>query len=254
MLEITGLSFRYKKSAPPVLDGLSAGIGDGGITVLLGKNGSGKTTLFKILTGSLKPQSGTVLFDGEDLLGMPPSKRAARVAYVPQETVYGDMTVCDTVLSARASYVGVRPSKRDRDAVCRALERMNLLSLSGRRMTELSGGERQKAAIARALAQEARLIVFDEPTGNLDIANEWLTAREMKRLSREAGVSILTSIHDPQLALALGDRFLILKNGKADAYGCADDLTGEVLSDCFDTPVRIVEYEGHKIIVKGEPL
>ena len=172
MLEIERLRFRYSRHGPMVLDGVDLELNDGEIGILLGKNGSGKTTLFQTILGIRKPESGLIRFDGEDLLKMNRWERARRIAYVPQSIQFGALSVFDTVLMGRISYFGYKAGKEDEEVVWQILRDMRLADYAARNVEQLSGGERQKIAIARALAQEPRLLVFDEPTGNLDIANE----------------------------------------------------------------------------------
>ena len=251
MLEISDLRFRYSARAPLVLDGVDLTLRDGEIGVVLGKNGSGKTTLFKTILGIVKPQGGSIRFDGEDLPGMSRRRRARCVAYVPQSIHFGALSVFDTVLMGRVSYFGYKAGREDEEAVERILRDMQLEDLAARNVGELSGGERQKIAIARALAQEPRLLVFDEPTGNLDIANEQLILSEARRLAREKGIGILTSLHDFNQALELGDRFFFMKDGRIRFSGGAETVTEDTIRECFDAAVRVVEIEGRKIIING---
>ena len=251
MLTIHDLRFRYSRRGAPVLDGVDLELKDGEIGILLGKNGSGKTTLFKNILGIQKPESGSIRFDGEDLLKMNRRERARRVAYVPQSIHFGALSVFDTVLMGRISYFGYKAGKEDEEAVRRILRDMQLEDFAARNVEQLSGGERQKIAIARALAQEPRLLIFDEPTGNLDIANEQLILAEARRVAREKGIGILTSLHDFNQALELGDRFFFMKDGRIRVSGGREVVTEDVIEEVFDAKVRMFEAEGRKIIING---
>ena len=251
MLTIDALTFGYGKRAPPVLTGASLSLGAGEIGILLGKNGSGKTTLFKCLLGILKPEGGRICLDGTDLATLSPAERARLVAYVPQDIRFGALTVFDSVLMGRISYFGLRATESDYAAVEKILADMRLSDYTARCVEELSGGERQKVAIARAMAQEPRLLVLDEPTGNLDIANEALLIEEARRLAHERGIAILSSLHDLNQALSLGDRFYFLKNGAIAHSGGRDAVTEEAIRDTFDANVKILEIEGQRIIIGG---
>ena len=241
MLTINDLHFRYGKRSPIVLDGVDLTLRDGEIGVVLGKNGSGKTTLFKTILGIQKPESGSIRFDGEDLLKMKRQERARRIAYVPQSIHFGALSVFDTVLMGRVSYFGFKAGREDEEAVWQILRDMRLEDFAARNVEQLSGGERQKIAIARALAQEPRMLVFDEPTGNLDIANEQLIVEEARRVAREKSIGILTSLHDFNQALELGDRFFFMKDGKVLHAGGAEIVTAEVIREVFDAEVRVLE-------------
>ncbi|MBQ6465475.1 MAG: ABC transporter ATP-binding protein [Oscillospiraceae bacterium] len=251
MLTINDLHFRYGKRSPIVLDGVDLTLRDGEIGVVLGKNGSGKTTLFKTILGIQKPESGSIRFDGEDLLKMKRQERARRIAYVPQSIHFGALSVFDTVLMGRVSYFGFKAGREDEEAVWQILRDMRLEDFAARNVEQLSGGERQKIAIARALAQEPRMLVFDEPTGNLDIANEQLIVEEARRVAREKSIGILTSLHDFNQALELGDRFFFMKDGKVLHAGGAEIVTAEVIREVFDAEVRVLEIEDKKIIING---
>ena len=251
MLRIENLSFRYGKRSPFVLNGINLALEAGEIGILLGKNGSGKTTLMKNILGALSPSEGSIHLQGMDLQKMSQRERARLIAYVPQDLHFGALTVFDSVLMGRISYFGARASSTDYEATEKILAEMHLESLAMRNVEQLSGGERQKVAIARAMAQEPKLLVFDEPTGNLDVANEVLILKEAKRLAREKNVAILSSLHDLNQALSFGDRFFFLKNGVIDCQGNEDVVTPNAIKSTFDVDVKIVEIENQKIILGG---
>ena len=251
MLKVDNLHFRYSKHGNPVLNGASLQLKQGEIGILLGKNGSGKTTLFKNILGIEKPESGSMQFDGENLLKMNRRERARRIAYVPQDIHFGALSVFDSILMGRVSYFGLKAGLDDYLAVEKIIGDMGLQSFAHRNVDELSGGERQKIAIARAMAQEPKLMVFDEPTGNLDIANEQLIIQEAKKLARQKNISILSSLHDLNQALYFGDKFFFLKNGVVKYAGGKEIVTETVIRDIFDIDVRIVEIDNQKVILGG---
>ena len=210
-----------------------------------------KTTLFKNILGIEKPRGGNIFFGGDDLRKMNRRERARRIAYVPQHIHFGDLTVFDSVLMGRVSYFGMKAGQEDYEAVEKILRDMQLLEFANRSAEALSGGEKQKIAIARAMAQNPRLMVFDEPTGNLDIANEQLIIEEAKKLAKEKGISILSSLHDLNQALNFGDRFFFMKDGIVKYAGGREIFTPEILKDTFDVDVRIREIDGQTVVLQG---
>ena len=251
MLKVENLNFRYSKFSRPVLNGAFLELNPGEVGILLGKNGSGKTTLFKNILGIHKPNGGKILFDGEDLLKMSRKERARRIAYVPQDIHFGALTVFDSIMLGRISYFGLKSGDDDYKAVEKILMDMHLEEFAFRMVDELSGGERQKIAIARAMAQEPQLMVFDEPTGNLDIANEQLIMGEARKLAKEKNIAILSSVHDLNQALTFGDKFFFLKNGVVKYAGGREIITSEVIKDTFDIDVRLREIDGQTVVLPG---
>lgn len=250
MLKIHDLTFQYGRFGKPVLKGLSLTLNRGEIGILLGKNGSGKTTLFKNILGIHKPTGGTIEFEGKNLLHLPGTERAKCIGYVPQEIQFGNLSVFDSVLLGRIAYFHYRAGKEDYEATAGILKDMGLTEFAHRSVEKLSGGERQKVAIARAMAQNPKLMIFDEPTGNLDIANEQLIVEEAKRLAREKNIGILCSLHDLNQAIKFGDKFFFLKDGVIKYGGGKECITEKVIRDIFDIDVRMVNVEGETLIVR----
>lgn len=245
MLEAEALAFGY--GARVVGRGVSLALAAGETLAVLGGNGSGKTTLFRTLLGLLPPLAGVVRIDGADVLDLGPAARARRLAYVPQYQSTGfAFTVYEAVLMGRAANVGWfdQPGARDRAAAAEALDRVGIARLAHRPLTAISGGERQLALIARALAQGAGILVLDEPTANLDYGNKLRVLAELERLRAE-GCTILFSTHEPDHALAHADRALLLADGAPLAFApTAEALTGATLSALYGVEVRVTEVDG----------
>jgi len=224
--------------------GLDLTLESGEVLCVLGPNGAGKTTLFRTLLGLLPALAGRVTAGGQDLHSLPRAQIAREVAYVPQASAsYFDFSLAEMVEMGRTAHLGTfaRPGKRDRDLARAALDRMGIAALADRPVSGVSGGERQLALIARALATEARSIVMDEPTANLDFGNQSRVLGEIARL-KASGIAVLLCTHDPDHALQVADRALLLQKGQPLALGPASAvLTGEMLSALYGLDVVVAE-------------
>ena len=253
MITLSHVTFSYTKNGDHVLKDLSFALQQGQIGVVVGPNGAGKSTLLKSVVGLLRPNDGEIRIEEIPLSEIKAGERAKKIAYVPQSISFAPATVYDTVMLGRLPYFGFVPSKEDAKIVDEVLEEMGLSSLKERNVLELSGGEKQKVAIARALAQQTDIIVFDEPTSNLDIANETQIVEAVSKLAKEKGKTILLSIHDLNLAYSLGDHFLFLKEGKSIAEGDATVFTEETVEQTFGIKAKkIATEEGTYIIYGGK--
>ncbi len=203
---------------------ISLQVASGEVLCLLGPNGSGKTTLFKTLLGLIRPQGGEVCIGGKPLGQLSRPELARSVAYVPQaHSAQFPYTVLDMVVMGRTAHLGLfaAPNTGDCDKALEALTRLGIRDLANSEYTRISGGQRQLALIARALAQAAPTIVMDEPTASLDFGNQVLVLKEVARLASE-GLGIVLSTHDPDHAFAIADRVALLSDGKLIASGAPE--------------------------------
>ncbi|WP_205028098.1 ABC transporter ATP-binding protein [Oleisolibacter albus] len=240
MLETLDLAYGYPGRT--LGSGITLSLEPGEVLCLLGPNGSGKTTLFKTLLGLLPPLGGQVRLGGADLAGLPRRAVARRIAFLPQShTVHFPYRVRDVVLMGRAAQIGLfaTPAAADRAAADAALESVGIAHLAGRSYAEVSGGERQLALVARALAQGAPVLVMDEPTASLDFGNQVRVLQRVRQL-RDAGHSIVLSTHDPAQAHALADRVALLRPGGLAALGPpARVATAQALAALYGVPVAV---------------
>lgn len=251
-LRLQRVCFRYGSGQPPVLNDLSVAFPSGAVTGLLGPNGGGKTTLLHILVGLLTPQSGTLEVAGRSASCYTRREWGQLVGLVPQyEHIPFDVSVLDYVLFGRAPHLGPldQPGARDEAVARAALESAGVLSLAERPVTALSGGERQLAMVARALAQDPRILLLDEPTSHLDPAHRRAVHDVLRQLA-ERGVAVIFSSHDPNLVASLADQVVLLRQGTLLASGpTAEVLTGERLTATYGIPVEVFAHGGRRVIL-----
>jgi iron complex transport system ATP-binding protein len=232
-------------------------VGPGEWLCLIGPNGAGKSSLLRAVTG-LVQHAGRICVDGTPLSIRSPRRRAALVAYVPQEPLMpDDMTVFDYALLGRNPYVGYfgSESRHDRAMVQRVLERLDLGGFAERMVGTLSGGEHQRLVIARALAQEAPVLLLDEPTSALDIGHQQQALELVDRLRHEHGLTVISAMHDLTLAGLYADRLALLHQGHLVARGPANEvLRAETLSEFYGASVRILhDPDGSVVVVPRRP-
>jgi iron complex transport system ATP-binding protein len=222
----------------------------GEVLCVLGRNGEGKSTLFKTILGLLRPLAGNVLVNGEPVAGWSPRRRAMIFGYVPQSGAGGfPFTVREIVLMGRIAHRGPfsAPSPGDRDTADRALAGLGIAHLAEREWLRLSGGERQLALVARALAQEPRILVLDEPTASLDFGNQLRVLDAVRDLARTRALSVLLSTHHPEQAFACADRVAVLAGGRLLRLGPpAETITAETLRACYSVDVAVVPVAGER--------
>lgn len=244
-LEAAGVGFTYGGARTEAVSGVTVAICPGTLTSLLGPNGSGKSTLLKLLAGGLEPAEGRVALDGRDLNRWPPRALAQRLGVVPQiEHVPFPVTVHDLVAMGRYPHLGPwrSPGPADRDAIAGALERCGVGPLSDRPFQSLSGGERQRVRIARALAQNPRVLLLDEPTASLDMRYEMSIFRLLDRLRTDEAVSVLVVTHNVNLAARFSDRVMLMKDGRVAFDGVPEEVvTPDCIQAVYEWPALVVQ-------------
>jgi len=247
-IDIKNLSFSYGSHS--IFDNVSLKIPDDTLTVIIGRNGSGKSTLLKLIAGIHMPQLGSIEVLGKDLRDLSISERARLVGYLTQ-THYPvfPFTVEDVVLTGRASYVLTTPREIDRTEASRAMSRMGIEELRTRPYNELSAGEKQLVMIARALAQNPRVLLMDEPTSHLDLPNQVRLLNTAKDLVA-SGLTVIIVIHDPNMGFMYGDNFIFVKNGSImKSVDEKQPYDRKMLTDIFGLEFHIANDGGKRWIM-----
>lgn len=239
-IRVDNLSFSYGER--PVLRGVCLEAKKGELLSLLGPNGVGKSTLFRCILGLLDGYSGDAYLEGDNTRHLSARELARRIAYIPQSHYPSfNFSVFDMVLMGTTAQVGTfsTPNKKHMEAVDAVLDRLGLLPLKDRGYMQISGGERQLVLIARALVQEATVLIMDEPTSNLDYGNQLKVMEEMKKLAGE-GYCILESTHHPEQAFLYADRLVCMKDGAIIADGPPQEvMNSDLVSSLYGVDVTV---------------
>lgn len=255
-IQVEGLTLAYGKIQ--VVKNVSFDIVPGEVTALIGPNGAGKTSLIRGISGVLKPLAGHVKVGGELLGGLTEIERARILAVVPQAREYGGaVTVRQAVSLGRTphmSWLG-QMSEKDHRRVDGAMQQTSLLDLADRRLAEISGGERQRVFLARALAQNTPILLMDEPTNNLDLHHQMKLLSLIRGLVTENGYTVLIAIHDLNMAAQFADRILLMSQGELVAEGSPEEvLTAGILSEIYQTDIDVIPHPVTKtrlVVLRG---
>jgi iron complex transport system ATP-binding protein len=253
MLKITNLSASYAQRR--VLHNVSLEVHNGEVLALIGPNGAGKSTLVRAVSGVLPNVRGDVRKNGTDLLDTSASERARLISVVPQVAALPPaFTVWETVLLGRTPYLNFlgQTSSADEAIARRALERVDALDLSERRVGELSGGEQQRVLLARALAQATPILLLDEPTSHLDLHHQIGLLELVRTLAHNDQLAVLIALHDLNLAARYADRIALLVQGEVKALGTPREvLTPALISEAYHWPVQVVPhpFDGNPLVL-----
>jgi iron complex transport system ATP-binding protein len=236
-----------------LLDGVDLSVDAGGWLCVVGPNGAGKTTLLRALAGLVRPAAGSIEVGGASLDGLPRRRRAALLALMPQEPVLPPATrVRDYVLLGRTPHLSRFAGEQPHDLAVahRALEQLDALGLAERELGGLSGGERKRVVMARVLAQEAAVLLLDEPTAALDPGHQLEVLELVDQLRHAHGLTVVSTMHELTLAGQFADRLVLLDGGRVVVAGTADEvLRDEHLARHYGTAVRVVEADGVRLVV-----
>jgi iron complex transport system ATP-binding protein len=245
MLNVQNLSAAYDDKI--VLHDFNLQVGAGEIVTISGPNGSGKSTVLRCMAGLNKPRSGKVLLDGDDIFSIENRTRASKLAILPQHSEGGGgLTVEQMVLLGRTPHLPpyAKPSRRDHEFAEEAMEQTATADFANRPFTQLSGGERQRVLLARALAQQPKVLLLDEPTSNLDLQYQYQILQLVNNLARHKKLAIVLVLHQINLAAAISDTMLLLREGGFTvASGAPDDVMTEAnLAAVYDVPLKVIKH------------
>lgn len=248
MINVQNLSFSYCK-AYQILNKIEFDAEEGQCVAILGNNGAGKSTMVKCLNRILMPQEGAVVVNGRDVGSLNRQAIAQEMAYVAQQNEGAQFTVYDAVLLGRKPYIKISPTEEDHRITRNIIDRMGLSDFSLRYIDELSGGELQKVMLARALAQQPKVLMLDEPTSNLDLKNQYEVMGIIRDIAAEDRICVVIVIHDLNLALRYCNRFLFIKNSHVYSLGGAETVSCDAIREVYGMDVTIENIRGYPTVV-----
>lgn len=252
MLTVDRVSCGYKttrRQNKVILQDISLQLAKGSVLCVLGTNGVGKTTLFKTILGTIPLLSGEIKVEGQNIKSLSKSRIAHKIGYVPQNHIpLFPYTVQQIVVMGRVSHLPLFavPSTKDLEIAENALAVLGIAHLSEEVYSEISGGERQLVLIARALCQQAEYLIMDEPTANLDMRNQILVLRQVKRLA-QAGIGVILTTHHPNHAFLCADSVIVIKNKNSYLIGKPEDIiTQPLLEEMYGIDISLTKVRNHQ--------
>jgi len=252
LLKFTDLQFAYPSAGQAVMEHFNLEIDEGTVTAILGPNGAGKTTLLYLALGWLKPKQGQIWLGERPLSSYTRREMGQRMGLVPQiEHISFEFSLLEYVLLGRAPYLPplAMPGELDCQVASDALRRVGLSALAGRSVLSLSGGERQLVLVARALAQQPRLLLLDEPTSHLDLSNKHRLIQLLRELAAQ-GVTVVLTTHEPDVASALATHLVFMQKGRVLQAGRLEQVfTTEGLTRLYQQPIEVVDVAGRRVAI-----
>jgi iron complex transport system ATP-binding protein len=252
ILSVKDLVFAY--NGTDILKKIDLAVEPGQLLAILGPNGAGKTTLLKCINNIHCPDAGTIQVEDRNILKMSPEKVALSIGYVAQHSETARLTVFDAVLMGRKPYIKWHVASHDLEVVEEVLLQLDISKLSLRYLDELSGGELQKVAIARALVQEPRLLLLDEPTSALDLRNQINILTIVREIVDSRQIGAVMTMHDLNSALRYADRYCFLRNGVVHAECDRSTISSDIIEDVYGLPVSIHNIDNCPVIIPQQPL
>lgn len=246
-MDVEGIGFSY--ASDPTLVDVDMAVSEGDVVSILGPNGVGKTTFLRCLNGILHPDSGAVVVDGKEVHLMKPRDVAKEIGYVSQRGDVSRITVFESVLLGRRPRISMDASPEDLMLAGRVIELMGLGPLSSCYVDQLSGGQYQLVQIARAFVQQTKVVLFDEPTSNLDPNNQYQVMGKIRNLVKANGMAAVMVVHDLNLAIRFSDKFVLMKGGRVFAAGGREIITPENIREVYGLDAYVEEIHGITVVI-----